>query len=134
AGVRKVRAGECRETTFVALDRGAGRAQSGVGVTRMKLRRGRARRAVLALGVVAMALALAGVAGSSPAGAATPTFFLVLGASDSLGVQPSLLTPHGQPTDHGYANDVVASEALHGISLALTQYGCPGETTNTMIN
>jgi lysophospholipase L1-like esterase len=100
----------------------------------MKLHRGRARRAVLALGVVAMALALAGVAGSSPAGAATPTFFLVLGASDSLGVQPSLLTPNGQPTDHGYANYVVASEAQHGISLALTQYGCPGETTNTMIN
>ncbi len=99
----------------------------------MKLPRGRAKRAVLALGVVAAAFGLAGVGAASSAGADTPIFYLALGASDSLGVQPSAINASPQPTDHGYANDLVADEAQHGVALVLTQYGCPGETTNTMI-
>ena len=61
-------------------------------------------------------------------------FYLDVGASESLGFQPTPDTPHGVPTDEGYANDLVAYEAARGIDLELTQVGCPGETTTTMLN
>jgi hypothetical protein len=77
-----------------------------------------------------------GLGASSRASAdPTPTYFyLDVGASESLGFQPTPDTPHGVPTDEGYANDLVAYEAARGIDLALTQVGCPGETTTTMLN
>jgi lysophospholipase L1-like esterase len=92
------------------------------------------------LGVVAGALTMGvGLAGAAGAGAATaptttPAFYLVLGASDSLGVQPSTTAPHGVVTAHGYANDVVVQQAALGITLQLTQLGCPGESSATMIS
>lgn len=61
-------------------------------------------------------------------------FYLVIGASVSVGVQPTPSAPRGQPTDRGYANDLVAIEAAKGITLQMTQLGCPGETIATMIN
>jgi hypothetical protein len=61
-------------------------------------------------------------------------FYLDVGASESLGFQPTPDTPHGVPTDEGYANDLVAHEAARGIDVELTQVGCPGETTTTMLN
>ena len=42
--------------------------------------------------------------------------------------------PHGEATDEGYANDIVSYEASRGVTLALTQLGCPGESTGTMIS
>jgi len=78
------------------------------------------------------------VAGASAAGADTPTatdsFYLALGGSGSLGVQPTLAYPKGQGTTSGYANDLVSYEASRGVSLDLTQLGCSGETTSMMIN
>jgi hypothetical protein len=76
---------------------------------------------------------VSGVAGAVLSHTTNP-FYLVIGASDSLGVQ---LSPSGhgtRRTSQGYANDVVAAEAARGVSLAMTQIGCPGESTFTMIN
>ncbi len=50
-----------------------------------------------------------------------------------MGYQPTLSHPDGAPTSQGYANDIVAYEASHGVALQLTQLGCPGETTTTML-
>lgn len=41
---------------------------------------------------------------------------------------------HGFPTKRGYANYLVALEAAKGVSLQLTQLGCRGESTATMIS
>jgi GDSL-like Lipase/Acylhydrolase family len=60
-------------------------------------------------------------------------FYLAIGASESLGFQPTPDTPHGVPTDEGYTDDLVTYEAARGITLDLTQVGCPGETTTTML-
>jgi len=98
-----------------------------------------------AAGAVALVL---GVAGVTPAGAdaaptttlpaatpvSGPVFYLAIGASDSLGYQPSSTSPHGQPTDHGYANDLVAGQAALGVTMQLTELGCAGATTFEVIN
>ena len=70
------------------------------------------------------------------AGADAPLtgFYLDLGGSASVGFQPTESYPHGQPTTEGYANDVVAFEAARGVTLDLTELGCGGETTTTMIS
>jgi len=75
---------------------------------------------------------------SSASGSTTkPTtgFYLDIGASTSLGFQPTGIPAHnGHRTDAGYANDVVAYEAKRGINLVLRQVGCPGETAVTMLS
>lgn len=71
---------------------------------------------------------------ASRAGAATTIFYLDVGASVSVGVQPSVRSPHGQRTRAGYANDLVALEASKGVTLRLHEVGCPGESTTTMIS
>lgn len=86
-----------------------------------------------------IAIALPSLVGLTTAGAASPSvslkgFYLALGASESVGYQPTLTSPDGQPTSDGYANDLVSYEASRGVSLQLTQLGCPGETTTSMIN
>lgn len=60
-------------------------------------------------------------------------FYLDIGASASLGMQPNGIVGHdGHLTDTGYANDLVAREAARGVSLSLRQIGCPGETAESM--
>lgn len=88
------------------------------------------------IGVVLVALSLCAPALESPAaGASTRTvLYLDLGASVSRGVQPTRADPFGQPTDRGYANRLVAISAAAGVTLRLTQLGCPGESLATMIN
>ena len=39
-----------------------------------------------------------------------PHFYLALGGSGSVGVQPTAAAPHGRPTDAGYANDLLVME------------------------
>lgn len=80
--------------------------------------------------------AVFGLGASSPAGAdpVPAYFYLDVGGSESLGFQPTPETPRGVPTDEGYANDLVTYEAGRGIDLELTQVGCPGETTTTMLS
>ncbi len=70
---------------------------------------------------------------ASRADAATSIFYLDVGASVSVGVQPSVRSPHGQRTHLGYANDLVALEAAKGLTLRLHEIGCPGESTTTMM-
>jgi lysophospholipase L1-like esterase len=80
---------------------------------------------------------LAALAPTAAAGASTtapPPFDLALGGSGSVGFQPTLDHPHGQPTDSGYANDLAAREATRWPGLSLVRLGCPGMTTETMIN
>jgi lysophospholipase L1-like esterase len=69
------------------------------------------------------------------AGASTPptSFYLDIGGSASLGYQPTPTSPHGQHTNSGYADYLVAHEAAKGVSLQLTEIGCAGETTETML-
>ena len=97
---------------------------------------------VFTRGVAAFAAALTMLAGagvaSSAAGAATATtttgFYLDIGASVSVGIQPTPLHPNGYRTHHGFANDLISYEASHGVSLTLTELGCPGESVATMVN
>jgi lysophospholipase L1-like esterase len=69
------------------------------------------------------------------AGADAPAtgFYLDLGGSESVGVQPTSADPRGQRTAVGYSNDLVSYEAARGVTLQLTELGCPGETTAAMI-
>jgi lysophospholipase L1-like esterase len=92
------------------------------------------RAAMLAVATVT-SFATIGVVSSSAAGADTPVtaFYLDIGASSSIGVQPTAAYPRGQRTDEGYADDIVASEATKGVTLDLHEIGCSGETTNTML-
>ena len=68
-------------------------------------------------------------AGSTTSLPFTSGFYLDLGGSGSVGVQPTAAVPHGQPTSTGYANDLVTLEAASGHKYLLTQLGCPGEST-----
>lgn len=75
----------------------------------------------------------------TPSSAATPSgksaaFYLVIGASSSLGTQPNGIPAHnGHRTKTGYSNDVVSIEATHGLVLTIREIGCPGETVQSML-
>jgi lysophospholipase L1-like esterase len=88
----------------------------------------------LSLGIMVGVLGSSGaIAGAATTTSTSPTFYLAVGASASVGVQPTTTTPHGEPTSRGYANDLVALEAAQGVDLQLTQVGCPGESTAAAI-
>jgi hypothetical protein len=75
----------------------------------------------------------------APAPAAAPApapvqYYLDLGGSASVGFQPTAARPNGQPTDTGYANDLLTIERARWHALQLVQLGCPGETTGTFLN
>jgi len=107
-------------------------------VSKSDLRRAALSKVLVAtcVAVGAASLSLFGAITASAAGADTvsPAFYLALGGSASVGVQPTVAVPKGQPTNQGYANDIVAYEAARGVTVQLTQLGCPGESTATMIN
>jgi lysophospholipase L1-like esterase len=81
------------------------------------------------------ALTLAVLTGpAAPAAAdARGGFYLDLGASVSLGVQPTGGVPREAATAEGYANDLVAEQAALGDPLRLVQLGCPGETVTALV-
>ncbi len=64
----------------------------------------------------------------------TAVLYLDIGASVSVGVQPTPRDPKGQPTNRGYSNRLVTIEAAKGITLKLTELGCPGESIATMLH
>jgi lysophospholipase L1-like esterase len=64
---------------------------------------------------------------------ATTAFYLDIGGSASIGVQPDASGVRNERTDRGYSNDLVSIEALKGVTLQLTEIGCSGETTTTML-
>jgi lysophospholipase L1-like esterase len=98
----------------------------------------------VSLAVVAGTYILGRVNGSSAASvtsltSVTPTklsgYYLDVGASESLGFQPTGIPGHnGARTDTGYANDLIQREALNGIALSLEQVGCPGDTVQSVLN
>jgi lysophospholipase L1-like esterase len=71
--------------------------------------------------------------GRADAASAGPDFYLDIGGSASVGFQPTPANPHGQPTDSGYANDLVNQERAIWPTLQLQEVGCPGATTVTML-
>jgi hypothetical protein len=87
------------------------------------------------LGALGPAVVLFGLA-AAPAGAATtdPSYYVAVGGSGSVGVQPTATDPRGRPTDTGYANDLFDTERAQWPGLRLAQFGCPGTTTTTMLD
>jgi hypothetical protein len=66
---------------------------------------------------------------------AADAFYLDIGGSSSLGVQPTGVATHnGHRTNLGYANDFKQIEATQGNALYLRQIGCPGETVQSMLD
>lgn len=64
----------------------------------------------------------------------TTGFYLDVGASASLGTQPNGIPAHnGHRTKTGYSNDVVSTEATHGMALTMREIGCPGETVQSIL-
>jgi len=92
------------------------------------------------LAVVAATLALllgtgtaALAAPAAASGAGGPAYYLSLGDSLAQGVQP---TSSGVSvvTDQGYVDDLYAAYRRQVPGLQLVKLGCPGESTDTMIN
>jgi lysophospholipase L1-like esterase len=99
----------------------------------------RAGRIVATAGMAVVSLLGAGAASAARAGAATstpdPPYLVAIGGSGSVGFQPTPAHPDGEATDGGYANDLLEAErATRWSDLALVHFGCPGETTATMLD
>jgi lysophospholipase L1-like esterase len=99
-------------------------------------RRGLAVATLFAMSSILSLSGLISVTSASASGAATPTtaFYLDIGGSASIGVQPDSSRTADQRTNRGYANDLVSLEAGKGITLDLDEIGCSGETTTTMLS
>ncbi len=93
------------------------------------------KKATVGAFIVVLVTALLVTSHESPSTATNTTvLYLDIGASVSVGVQPTPVVPHGQPTNRGYANRLVTLEAAKGVTLKLTQLGCPGESIATMLH
>lgn len=97
--------------------------------------------ACLATVAALSALSAAAVAGAAtpaspaPAPASTPRpYYVAVGASESLGVQPTTAHPRGGPTNDGYANALVAMEQGRWPGLQLAHFGCPGITAEAALH
>ncbi len=55
-------------------------------------------------------------------------YYVAIGASEAVGVQPVPRHPHGVRTDQGYADDLTAMEQRRWPGLRLVDFGCPGIT------
>jgi lysophospholipase L1-like esterase len=64
---------------------------------------------------------------------ARPNYYLALGDSLAIGVQPSA-SGEDVPTNQGYADDLFAVFRRRAPRLGLAKLGCSGETTATMIH
>ena len=95
--------------------------------------RGLALSVGLCVTVAMSSLGALAFAGTASAASTASVFYLDIGGSGSVGVQPTMVQPRGEPTSSGYANDLVTLQAERGISLSLVQTGCPGESTTTML-
>lgn len=70
---------------------------------------------------------------TSQARAADPPYYLALGDSLAIGIQPDE-TGKYEPTDQGYADDLHAILQPYVPTLRLAKLGCSGETTTSMIS
>jgi len=75
-----------------------------------------------------LALALA-----SPSGAADPPYYLALGDSLAIGIQPDALGKYVE-TNQGYVDDLYALLHAYVPTLQVEKLGCSGETTTSMIS
>ena len=104
------------------------------------------RLSVLVIGLLVVAAGTVVLVQSSSRAATSTTFatstskpststylYLDIGASVSVGVQPTPRDPTGQPTNRGYSDRLVTLEAARGVTLKLTELGCPGESIAMMI-
>ncbi len=95
----------------------------------------RFRRTLLTLGV--LAILIGGLASASPAqpgrsGDHAPPYYLALGTSLSVGIQPDA-NGENQPTNEGYPDQLHARLQASHPRLRLVKLGCPGETVASMI-
>lgn len=91
------------------------------------------RRVTCALGLALATVAASPAVASADPPPVTPTYYLALGDSLSVGYQP---LGHGQPaadTDRGYTDDLQNLLAPTNPGLQLVKLGCSGETTTTML-
>ena len=88
---------------------------------------------VAAMAAVAT-IAFAGAGAGAASGASAPPYLLALGGSASVGFQPTAAHPRGQPTDDGYAEDLVPLEQRRWPGLTVVHLGCPGATTVTVLD
>ncbi len=88
------------------------------------------------MGLVRIALAVAALAAitacSGPVRAVPASYYLALGDSLSQGVQPDMAGANVE-TRQGYADQLYAALRSGHPGLQLVKFGCPGETTSTMI-
>jgi GDSL-like Lipase/Acylhydrolase family len=100
---------------------------------------------IVTLGLIAAAFFIGRSSGPPSASAAPPiasatpvkftAFYLDIGASESLGFQPTGIVGHnGERTNTGYANDLISREGFKGVSLELDQVGCPGDTVQKILD
>jgi lysophospholipase L1-like esterase len=68
-----------------------------------------------------------------PSAGIRPSYYLALGDSLSVGVQPDA-AGKSVPTEQGYANQLYAALRASHPGLRLVKLGCSGETTHTMID
>ncbi len=89
------------------------------------------------MGLVRIALAVAALAAitacSGPVKAVPASYYLALGDSLSQGVQPDMAGANVE-TRQGYPDQLYAALRSGHPGLQLVTFGCPGETTSTMIN
>jgi lysophospholipase L1-like esterase len=97
-----------------------------------------AKAALAAVGttLVLVLLATCTLLVGGPAGAAptAPPYDLAVGGSESVGFQPTLTHPHGEPTDSGYSDDLALRESARWPGLTLVRIGCPGISTQGFID
>ncbi|HTT59391.1 MAG TPA: hypothetical protein VMF33_05035 [Acidimicrobiales bacterium] len=74
-------------------------------------------------------------AGTSTVPIKFTSYYLDMGASESLGFQPTGITGHaGEVTDVGYSNDLVMRERLKGVALTLQEIGCGADTVQALLD
>lgn len=97
------------------------------------MRLSRTRLLALAAGVAL--LAVCGYAAATVTAARTPgnaRYYVALGDSLSTGFQPTLQR-QGIETHSGYVDDIYWQERRRVHSLALVDFGCPGDTTTSLL-
>jgi len=89
----------------------------------------------LKLGVALVLLAVCGVTAATVTAAGTPSdarYYVALGDSLSTGYQP-VLRGEGIETHSGYVDDIYSRERLYTHDLELVDFGCPGDTTTSLV-
>jgi lysophospholipase L1-like esterase len=92
------------------------------------------RSQLLALAAATLLL-VCGITAATVTAAGTPSdarYYVALGDSLSTGYQPTLLG-EGIETHTGYVDDIYAHERAHMPDLELVDFGCPGDTTTSLL-